>query len=222
MQEYAHVSEEWKALQRALRRRWLGKDWRPDQIFDRESAIRAFEQHNELVKKSVPPNRLVIWQAEDGWGPLCAALNVNVPRSRFPHANARKAFTQGPFVLPTIPSRINMLATPVDFPRRVRYFDRIRNFSTTHTEATGERQTYWTHFKIALFYSLKMIWYAFCGIIHAFFPEIKRLQFSTSMFLFRAVKFLMTNSERHDDEIGSIFGPEWLELTRKHRPKKDA
>ena len=51
------------------------------------SALRAFERHNAAVKAEVPAGRLLIWQAQDGWGPICSALKLPVPDEAFPHAN---------------------------------------------------------------------------------------------------------------------------------------
>jgi len=61
-------------------------------ISDSEACIAAFESHNESVKKYVPANRLVIWTATDGWGPLCSALNVPVPDEPFPKTNTTEEF----------------------------------------------------------------------------------------------------------------------------------
>ncbi|MDP3645642.1 MAG: DUF6356 family protein [bacterium] len=94
----------------------------------------------------------------------------------------------------------------------------FNSFSTPHTRDTAKPQTYGEHWRVAFFYSVKMIWYGLGGIAHAFFPEIKCLQFSTSTFLFRAFKGL-SMSGRHDDEIRVIMGEEMLEFIRKQRVK---
>jgi hypothetical protein len=38
---------------------------------DEDEARAAYERHNAEVRASVPPDRLLEWQARDGWGPLC-------------------------------------------------------------------------------------------------------------------------------------------------------
>jgi hypothetical protein len=48
--------------------------------------------HNERVKRTVPPERLLVWQATDGWEPLCEFLEVDVPREPLPHLNDRETF----------------------------------------------------------------------------------------------------------------------------------
>jgi hypothetical protein len=55
---------------------------------DREQAIAVFERHNEEVVRHVPPERLLVYEAKEGWGPLCEFLGVGVPEGLpFPHLN---------------------------------------------------------------------------------------------------------------------------------------
>jgi hypothetical protein len=61
---------------------------------DKQQAIEIFNQHIEDVKKYVPPERLLIYNAKEGWEPLCAFLGVEVPKDKpFPHLNDRDSFT---------------------------------------------------------------------------------------------------------------------------------
>lgn len=59
---------------------------------DRQSAIEAYERHNESVRRLVAPGRLLEWTPGDGWEPLCAGLKVSVPQVAFPHKNAAAEF----------------------------------------------------------------------------------------------------------------------------------
>jgi hypothetical protein len=54
---------------------------------DRAHAVRVFEAHNERVKRVVPPERLLVFRATDGWEPLCEFLGVPVPEGPYPHVN---------------------------------------------------------------------------------------------------------------------------------------
>ncbi len=54
---------------------------------DETSAKSAYLTHNELVRTTAPEGRLLEWRPEEGWGPICAALHVDVPDEPFPHAN---------------------------------------------------------------------------------------------------------------------------------------
>jgi hypothetical protein len=57
-----------------------------------DSAMAAYERHNEAVRRAVPPDRLLEWRPGDGWEPLCAALDVPVPQEPFPHENTTADF----------------------------------------------------------------------------------------------------------------------------------
>jgi sulfotransferase family protein len=49
-------------------------------------------RHNEEVERNVPPERLLVWSAREGWEPLCGFLELSVPELPFPHINDRKEF----------------------------------------------------------------------------------------------------------------------------------
>jgi len=59
---------------------------------DPETAMAAYERHNERVRSEVPAERLVDWQPGDGWAPICGALGVPVPPDPFPHENSSEQF----------------------------------------------------------------------------------------------------------------------------------
>ena len=54
---------------------------------DREYAIDKFNKYNVEVQRSVPVERLLVIDVKQGWGPLCAFLDVPVPDTPFPHLN---------------------------------------------------------------------------------------------------------------------------------------
>jgi len=53
----------------------------------REEALARYERHNDQVARTVPADRLLVFDVEDGWEPLCAFLGVEVPDAPFPHLN---------------------------------------------------------------------------------------------------------------------------------------
>jgi hypothetical protein len=61
-----------------------------NRVEDKAYAIEVFKDHFEEVKRTVPRERLLIFEARQGWEPLCAFLGVPVPGDRpFPHENDR-------------------------------------------------------------------------------------------------------------------------------------
>jgi hypothetical protein len=69
----------------------FAKTFTPD-FLEEAPAKAAFERHNADVRQRAPRNRLVEWQAKDGWGPLCAALGLPVPGEPFPVTNTTEEF----------------------------------------------------------------------------------------------------------------------------------
>jgi Sulfotransferase domain len=73
--------------------------WGPQGTFaaghaDPAQLIEQMIAHNEEVKRVVPAERLLVWQVSDGWEPLCAFLDVDVPDGPLPHANDRDTFLE--------------------------------------------------------------------------------------------------------------------------------
>jgi len=55
---------------------------------DKAYAIKRFNQHIEEVKRTVPSERLLVFEAKQGWEPLCTFLNVPIPTGKpYPHVN---------------------------------------------------------------------------------------------------------------------------------------
>jgi hypothetical protein len=61
---------------------------------DRAQAIAYYERHIETIKAAVPPDKLLVFSADQGWAPLCKFLGVPAPASAFPNVNSRAAFQQ--------------------------------------------------------------------------------------------------------------------------------
>jgi hypothetical protein len=51
------------------------------------AAKAAYLAYNDHVRVTAPRNRLVEWNPSDGWEPICAALDVEVPDRPFPFVN---------------------------------------------------------------------------------------------------------------------------------------
>jgi Sulfotransferase domain len=63
-----------------------------NQIENKEAMMALFNQWNEEVKKTVPPNQLLVYEVTQGWEPLCRFLNVAVPTNAFPKTNKKESF----------------------------------------------------------------------------------------------------------------------------------
>jgi hypothetical protein len=59
---------------------------------DREFAIGVFTSHNERVRRTVPPERLLVYSVSEGWEPLAAFLGAEAPDAPFPHLNDTASF----------------------------------------------------------------------------------------------------------------------------------
>jgi hypothetical protein len=79
-------------LQLVDRMFWSGPGTFADGHETPEQLIAGFERHNELVKATVPPERLLVWSVTEGWEPLCEFLELPVPAEPMPHVNDRETF----------------------------------------------------------------------------------------------------------------------------------
>jgi Sulfotransferase domain len=59
---------------------------------DVSGLTKAYIAHNEAVKAAIPSAQLLVYQAREGWDPLCAFLNVPIPTQPFPRTNDRAEF----------------------------------------------------------------------------------------------------------------------------------
>ena len=59
---------------------------------DKAASIALFEDWNRRVVESVPAERLLVWEASDGWEPICGRLGLPVPDEPFPFTNTKKEF----------------------------------------------------------------------------------------------------------------------------------
>jgi hypothetical protein len=60
-----------------------------DRIEDRAFMIDHFRRWNDDVIASVPADKLLVFQAADGWRPLCEFLGAPVPDEPYPRINSR-------------------------------------------------------------------------------------------------------------------------------------
>ncbi|HEX4198335.1 MAG TPA: sulfotransferase [Caulobacteraceae bacterium] len=63
-----------------------------DHLADRAYMTDHFLKHTEAVKAAIAPERLLIYQAGQGWEPLCKFLGAPVPDVPYPSENSRAEF----------------------------------------------------------------------------------------------------------------------------------
>ena len=61
---------------------------------DRQHALAVFREHIEVVKRDIPPERLLVFEAKQGWQPLCGFLDRPVPDDPFPRVNTEEEFNK--------------------------------------------------------------------------------------------------------------------------------
>jgi hypothetical protein len=66
-----------------------------EETFSDEGLAKAMERWNEQVKASIPADRLLVWDLNEGWKPLCEFLEVPIPDEPLPHVNDTAAFREG-------------------------------------------------------------------------------------------------------------------------------
>jgi hypothetical protein len=99
-----HVSDA-RAVVDPLWRRYLSlmtrMNWDPDTgVFagdhhSDEGLAELMRSWNDEVKATVPSERLLVWDPADGWEPLCAFLEVDVPADPLPRLNDSQSFREG-------------------------------------------------------------------------------------------------------------------------------
>ena len=65
----------------------FGKD-----LKNKEKVIKRYNKHYEEVIKTIPDDRLLLFDPKSGWEPLCKFLKLPVPLIPYPKSNTRKEF----------------------------------------------------------------------------------------------------------------------------------
>ena len=70
-----------------MNNRLIWRDTFDGRFEDEEYAKAIFERHNAGVRSRVPPEKLLVYEVREGWGPLCDFLGVEAPDKPFPRLN---------------------------------------------------------------------------------------------------------------------------------------
>jgi len=52
----------------------------------------VYEKHNDEVRRTIPAERLLVYQVSEGWEPLCKFLGLPVPAVDYPKVNSTEEF----------------------------------------------------------------------------------------------------------------------------------
>jgi Sulfotransferase domain len=86
------IDPEWRAFTQLMQRMWAaqgvfsGAELRPGQLAE------AIARYQGQVQRNIPEDRLLLWNVQEGWEPLCRFLDVDVPQAQFPRLNDSKMF----------------------------------------------------------------------------------------------------------------------------------
>jgi hypothetical protein len=70
-----------------------GCGWGTDpRVHDKAFMRERFERHSAEVKATIPPERLLVFDAAEGWAPLCRFLGRPIPETPFPKVNSTSDF----------------------------------------------------------------------------------------------------------------------------------
>jgi len=61
-------------------------------LHDRAFMTDYFRKHTREVVRTIPAERILVYEVSQGWGPLCEFLGVPLPREPFPSENTRADF----------------------------------------------------------------------------------------------------------------------------------
>ena len=75
-----------------LARKLVAENTFGGRLADAEHCIAVHQAHIDEVKRTIPAERLLVFQVSEGWGPLCEFLGVKVPDEPFPRVNEREGF----------------------------------------------------------------------------------------------------------------------------------
>lgn len=85
------VPEEFQAL-RKMTRKLILEDTFGGEIDDKDHVIEVYKKNSADVRAALGPDRLLVFDPNEGWEPLCAFLGVPVPSEPFPHTNTTADF----------------------------------------------------------------------------------------------------------------------------------
>lgn len=68
----------------------LKSDANDVQIHEKENAIESYNRHNQMIMSKYDKDRLLVFNVEQGWEPLCKFLGCKIPDVEFPVSNQKQ------------------------------------------------------------------------------------------------------------------------------------
>ncbi|MFK7856497.1 MAG: sulfotransferase family protein [Granulosicoccus sp.] len=81
-----HVSGMFDIVKHGFDKRYLSS------LNTKDEAISAYRKNNQRVRDLIPKDRLLIFNAADGWEPLCEFLGTEKPEQAFPRVHPKEQF----------------------------------------------------------------------------------------------------------------------------------
>lgn len=80
------------AAQRRMAQKLVQQGTFGGNVEDRAHLAKVYEAHNEEVRRTIPADRLLVYEVKEGWAPLCKFLGVPVPPVAYPKVNSTEEF----------------------------------------------------------------------------------------------------------------------------------
>jgi hypothetical protein len=74
-------------IQNQMVRKAILEETFDNQFDDKAHTIEVFNRHNQEVRDTIDPARLLVFDVREGWAPLCRFLEVPIPEEPFPRLN---------------------------------------------------------------------------------------------------------------------------------------
>ena len=87
-----NTDDEEAVIHRTMTRKIVYEGTFDDRWMDRDHVLETYHRHVERVQRTIPPERLLVYDVAEGWAPLCEFLNVPIPESAFPRVNSKAEF----------------------------------------------------------------------------------------------------------------------------------
>jgi hypothetical protein len=90
----AEIDPQWRGYTDLMTEMWQRSGLLAGQGTRDDWMASAMRRYHEQIQETVPADRLLVWEAAEGWEPLCAFLERPVPQTPFPCLNDSSQFVE--------------------------------------------------------------------------------------------------------------------------------